>query len=128
MSDPEVKASYQSTVNKMESDLHGLLGDAGYEQLKQFGATAGIREVVRSLASDLYHGSTPLTAQQGEQLVQVVANHSSQNSSGSNPASADWEAIFAEAGTFLTPAQLAALRAERDQMILREQLDRIGKS
>jgi hypothetical protein len=128
MADPEVKATYQTSVNKMENDLHTLLGDAGYEQLKQFGATAGIREVVRSLASDLYHGSAPLTAQQGEQLVQLVANHSGQNSSGYNPASADWETIFAQAAQFLTDTQIAALRAERAQMLLRDQLDHIGKS
>jgi RNA polymerase sigma factor (sigma-70 family) len=124
MSDPEVKASYQAAVDKMENELHTLLGDSGYEQLKQYGATTSIREVVRSLAGNLYHTATPLTSPQAEQLVQLVATHSRQN----DPATTDWAKVYADAAQFLAPAQIATLHAEQEQVMLRARLDQIGKS
>lgn len=124
MSDPEVKASYQAAVEKMENELHALLGDASYEQLKQYGATTSIREIVHALAGDLYYTAAPLTSPQAEQLVQLVSVHSRQN----DPTTTDWPKVYADAARFLAPAQVAALRAEQEQMALRDHLDRIGRT
>jgi len=55
-----------------------LLGADGYEQLRQYKRSGAVRFlIVDRLGGELAATETPLTAQQGEQLTQVLANANS---------------------------------------------------
>jgi RNA polymerase sigma factor (sigma-70 family) len=56
----------------MEASLRSALGDDLYGKYKQYGNTIPERNVTDQLASQLYYTDAPLTAQQAEQLAQVL--------------------------------------------------------
>lgn len=116
--DPSVRGLLRDATTKAENSLRTLLGDTAYQQLRDYGATQSVREIVRTLAGDLYY-SAPLTSVQGEQLVAIIARESPHEESGANPAAANWTRILEAAAGVLTPTQLKAFRAQLAQVQLR---------
>jgi hypothetical protein len=95
-----------------ESDL---LGGPGYQQLQEDLRTAEPRGWVNSLAGNLF-ASDPLSAQQEDSLVQILAQQSAGYQAGSGAELGqipDWEPVFSRAAGILTPAQLEAMRSLR---------------
>ncbi len=80
----------------MEASLRSALGDELYGKYKQYGNTIPERNVTDQLASQLYYTDTPLTAQQAEQLAQVLA----QSRFTPQPMPSPGNTL---AGTFITP-------------------------
>ena len=109
----------------MENGLKELLGEAGYENFKQFEKARGNRELIASLAGALYVSEAPLTAAQGESLAEVLASTTrtertpmADDGKGQlNRISTvtDWAGVQKKAQAFLSPPQLAALKALTDQ-------------
>jgi hypothetical protein len=126
--DPIIKDLIRETTEKTENDLHRLLGDAGYRELRRFGETMNVREVVNTLASHSYFTETPLTSNQADRLVEIIAARSNKNTTGYDLGSTNWEKVFEDAQGVLGSAQIVSLRAERDQLRLKEQLTAIQKA
>ncbi len=126
-SSPSIKTLIQESTNKSEAALQSFLGPADYARLQEYGSTMAARDVVKAVASDVYFSESPLTSTQAEQLVRIIAKESPAGSGGSNPDGANWERIVEQAGGILSPVQLAALKAESDQIHLRRQLDLLAK-
>lgn len=114
------------TQADLAEQLKGLLGDAGLARFGQYSLEIPARATIKLLNSQL--GDTPLTAGQSAQLLQVIKaepNNLTQGITGApDPAflgsQADIDAflqqvtasnqrILQQAGSFLTPDQLAAL-------------------
>lgn len=80
LSDEDIRANLPAMLQKSRADLdsgiHELLGDAGYQQYQQYQNTLPQRSLVDQLASRLNSTATPLTSQQTEQLVQILAANS----------------------------------------------------
>jgi RNA polymerase sigma factor (sigma-70 family) len=127
MSDPAIRAAFKDATDKAEESLKTLLGPDRYAQLREFGVTSEIREVVRNVAGDLASTAAPLDAQKTEQLIQIIAANSSQGSAGYKVDTTQWPAVLDAAATFLSPEQLTLLRAEAEQLALRRRLDQLAK-
>jgi hypothetical protein len=101
-----------------ESRLHAaqleLLGETGFRQLQEFDRTQSIREwVVWGLAGDLTFTKTPLSAHQGEQLTQILANACPSYRSGgpTDEDEVDWPTALEQAKGILSEPQWAALKS-----------------
>jgi hypothetical protein len=128
--DPE---DFQKLVTdaQAESDasIKATLGDAGYAQYQQYQQTLPQRSVVNQLAQSLSYTSTPLTTDQTEQMVSILAANTPASASGSgNATRATVAAAFgvgfggaqgntpitnnaiAQAQGVLAPAQVTALQ------------------
>ncbi len=104
------------TPDQVTQEMRQLLGDANYRLLSQYSQTQFVRVLANGLAASLYDSSTPLTAQQGEQLTQILAESDPQYKSGNDarvfPSMVNWDAVQAKAAGILSPPQLEALKNE----------------
>lgn len=112
------------TTAKITEWLQSNLGPAGLAKLQDYNRLKPVAEVVRSLAAESYDTASPLTAAQGDQLAQVLANGSVAYQRGGtvNLAEIDWNAAAAQAATFLAPEQMKSFTSIRDQRLLTQQM------
>lgn len=107
--------------------LRALLGSSGYAQYLATASatTATARLTVEGLASSLYYTAEPLSAEQGQRLTQLIADHMPKPSGKamvqSLPAP-DWPSIYAQAREFLKEPQVDTLRTRVVQTELDMQL------
>lgn len=75
-SDP---AGFQNLIAQaqasVDDSIKSLIGDSGYSQLQNYDATMPQRNVVDTLQQRLSYSDSPLTAQQADQLVQILASN-----------------------------------------------------
>lgn len=122
----------------MENGLKELLGEAGFENYKQFDKARGSRELITSLAGGLYSSAAPLTPAQGESLAAALANNTRTErvpmiDDGKNPLYrisevTDWAGVQMQAQGFLSAPQLAALKALSDQKQLDQEMEKITRA
>src|SRR5262249_5520646 len=72
-------------IQRREAALRATLGDAGFAAFEQYSSTIPQRNVAEQLAGQLYNTNEPLTSQQAEQLVQVLAQNQFNPRAGSAP-------------------------------------------
>lgn len=101
---------------KADTDLkdaqRALLGEEGFRQLTEYNRTSWLRELVNGIVGGaVVVAREPLTAQQAEQLLQVMANASPsyQRGGSAGTSDVDWDIVDAQARAFLSPAQYALL-------------------
>ena len=63
------------TIQRRDDTLRTTLGDAGFTTFQQYAATIPQRNVAEQLAAQLYNTGEPLTAQQADQLVEVLTQN-----------------------------------------------------
>src|SRR6185295_12672269 len=92
--------------------LQTLLGDDGLQKLAEYRRVETARELTTKVAGELWSTDTPLTPQQSDELIRILAkNRSTQAAlSGSGIAGYDWNAILGETGGTLAEPQLAVLK------------------
>jgi hypothetical protein len=113
---PAVSKLLSQETEQFHSQEAELLGEAGYQQLQDDDRTSEPRSWVNSLAGNLYF-SEPLSAQQEDSLVQILANLSPGYQSGSSANTKqiqDWDAAFTQAQGVLTPAQINAMKTMQE--------------
>jgi hypothetical protein len=103
---------------EMESQLHSLLGDAGYRQYQDYNASASPRMLSMQLGGTLYLTPTPLTSDQAAQLTAILG------SSGTSAGNPDWDVAISRAGGVLSDPQVAALSGLRQQVQYQQALNR----
>lgn len=92
-----------------EAELRILLGEDGFRQYKEWGDGGGAAfQTVIELGGTLYRTPSPLTAAQAETLQRILVE-GRVAVDGSSRRHYDWDAILAQAKSFLSEAQIAAL-------------------
>ena len=102
--DPEERARLESLIREKkqasQANLRVLLGDERFQQFAKYSSTVPERNVADQLVSQLYDTAEPLTAQQANQLAQVLAQNRFTPQSSPSPTST-------LNGTFITPQAIS---------------------
>ncbi len=117
-----LQAVFEATANQSygewQETIRGAFGETALQTFQHYADTAAGREVTRELSGALFYTDTPLTVEQADRLVEIIAANS-RNAQGKVDLTAmNDEAIFAQAGAVLSEPQLAALR--RAQVAVRQ--------
>jgi len=125
--DPALLAAEQQVRDGYNDALRGLVGEPARARVEDYERTLPARALASQVAADVYYSSTPLTSEQADRMVAVIAAQSSAYRDGGpvDPATLNWEGVFVQAQGVLTPPQLAALQSVRAQREL-DQLDTQG--
>jgi hypothetical protein len=110
--DPALLQLRSQDAEQFQAQEAALLGEEGYRQFQEDSRTSQPRDWVNGLAGNLY-ATEPLSAQQEDSLVQILANTNPQYQSGGNANTGqirDWDAVFTQAQGVLSPAQLEAMK------------------
>lgn len=106
------------------NELRELLGEEGFQAYVDFfSREQPARELVAQTAGALVFNDTPLTSNQADQLISIIAQNSKAEVK-SFPLTVDWSAVVNEAAHVLSPAQLTVFRAMRAQDEFQQALDR----
>lgn len=100
------------TRDEVEAGVRELLGENGFKDYQDAWRVAGAGQFTTALAAALYYTSTPLTAQQAEQLVRLIVD--SPRAAGVGTTS-DWEQLTQRARAFLSEPQIAVVHRLRAQ-------------
>ena len=115
-SSPEIQALDDELDRQNKAAIAALLGPQGYAQFRNYYHNRAILPIVSDLAGDLYATENPLTAQQAQQLIGILAGNS-EKKDGSTviKGTLNWDQAIAGAQAFLPQPQAAALAALRSQ-------------
>jgi RNA polymerase sigma factor (sigma-70 family) len=120
-----LEAAPAMSWSEKEQRIRQLLGERGFQRFDEFQRSPQDSRIVQ-LASSLYFTDTPLTAEQGAQLQNVLAER---NRTGRDQPPAEyWAAVRGQTAVFLSEPQLAALRglqADDEFNFAREQNQRL---
>jgi hypothetical protein len=111
-----------------EAEILGLLGPDRMKQFAELSANAPTFDLAAKLASALYR-TEPLSAEQAAKVMQIFAK-AGQAARAANPrgqAVPDWNAIATEAGGVLSPRQVEALTAVRQNLEYQQAVQRIAE-
>ncbi len=110
-----VEAMRSKLVKPMWDEIRQLLGPEGYRAYGSFETASAYRPAyIDPMLPEFYSANVPLSAQQVDQLLQLVTAH--HRSVRVNPTDistqgiVDWDGVVAQAGEVLTPAQLVVLQ------------------
>lgn len=115
---------------EIDQNIQSVLGASGYADYKQYEQTAPQRNLVGQLETRLSYTPTPLSPQQADQLLQVLAD----TTKTSNPARAAargqpgggrvtlTDASISQASAVLTPDQTAALQQMQQEQQARQKM------
>ena len=120
----DLEASAQAEI---DTKIKTVLGDDAYAQFQNFQQTQGQRNVVNQLRDSLSYTATPLTKEQGDQLIPILAQ-----TGPPRPANPDrtatnatvTDATVIQAQTVLTPPQVEALKEIQQQQAAGEKLQK----
>ena len=65
----------REAMQRREAGLRAVLGDGGFAAFKQYTGTIPHRNVAEQMAGQLYNTDEPLTAQQADRLVEILAEN-----------------------------------------------------
>jgi RNA polymerase sigma factor (sigma-70 family) len=129
IADPGINKLAGESVKMLDAELRSLLGDEGYKEYAQYSRSESARELVGTFAGYLYPTGSPLAAEQGERLVQLVADNTRRVPAGPNSKvirqEVDWSAVAVQAASFLTPAQAGAFQALTERKKVDEEMSRL---
>ncbi len=115
--DPALRRFRREETAVTQSALESLLGPQGYQNLRDYNRVLTMRSTAEDVASFTAGSGSPMTGPQTEQLTRVLAEASASYRNGGRPnwTTTDWDDVLGKASAFLTPPQLAALRAKAQQ-------------
>ena len=128
--DPVLAKLIAPAQQDAEEKLKTVLGEAGEIEFKAYKKTFNARPSVDALAAALYYTEAPLTAQQADQLVQLVAANTGKGSvtatGDTNYAPIDWDKVTMQARTILSSTQLEGLQVVADNQRLAAKLSMLA--
>jgi len=110
--DPDIAALSVQADADLATKVRAAFGDSVYQTLQHYDQTAPMRELTGHVAAVLATTS-PLTSDQANQLVEILNSNRIPDAQGhltSDPHAINLDAVLTQAQTFLSPAQLTALR------------------
>jgi hypothetical protein len=109
-----LQAVFETTANQSYAEwqetIRGAYGDGILQTFRHYADTAASRDVTRELSGALFYTETPLTVEQADRLVEIIAANSRNAHGKVDLTVMNDEAILAQAGAVLSEPQLAALR------------------
>jgi len=134
----ELRALVQDAQAEVDANIRSTIGEAAFAQYQNFEQTQAQRNVVSQLEQRLSYSGTPLTPQQSEELVQVLAaNHAEQGNVpraggvrtpagrigfGGSGGATITDAAIAQATAVLAPTQVQALQSLQQEQQAQAQL------
>lgn len=116
LTDPAVVQMRKAQEADLATQEQTTLGAEGFAQLQQFTAANVVRSVVGVATSTAVASESGMTAEQEEQVTQLVVQTSSayrQNPAQMvDPSTVDWSVVATQGQSFLTPAQIEAIQAQ----------------
>jgi hypothetical protein len=119
---------------EIDSQIQSTLGDAAFAQYQAYEQTLPQRNTVNQVAQSLSFTNSPLSDSQAQQLIQVMADNSNQNTfnptsfrallTGTTPSSPITDAEITQASSFLSPDQIAALQQEQQAQRAQAEIQR----
>jgi RNA polymerase sigma factor (sigma-70 family) len=125
--DPALQAAEQQVRDRYNDALRGLVGEPARARVEDYERTLPALALANQVAAGVYYSATPLTKEQADRMVAIIAAQSSAYRDGGpvDPAALNWEGVLVQAQGVLTPPQLAALQSVRAQREI-DQLDTQG--
>jgi RNA polymerase sigma factor (sigma-70 family) len=108
----DLKPTSISDPDASEAIEQSLDGKLTSGDLTAFTKITPLNGFVQGLAGALAETSSALTAEQGQLLLNSVAQHVATGGPYAAISQVDWPAVIAEAQTFLSPSQMETLQAE----------------
>jgi RNA polymerase sigma factor (sigma-70 family) len=100
--DPLVRQMCEANANSMLSEIKDLVSP---DEMAAYNRTSTGRMVSAHLANALQTSATPVSSEQSDALAQLVAAHLSDSGV------VDWDSVNTNAGTVLSPPQMAMFRS-----------------
>jgi len=113
VNDPKLTAIRNDLKANLDKQLYNLIGESA-KQVEPYGQSMFAQAKVYTLAGYLYCTDAPLKLEQGEQLKQIlVANAEPSKTIGlvGTESQTNFDAVLAQAGKVLSPAQVEIFRA-----------------
>jgi hypothetical protein len=109
--DPSIQNLLMEEHSEFQSAESAVVGVAEMQEVENYERTSMPRALVSQIASSVYD-TEPLTAYQGDQLVQLLAANSANFRQGNefDPDDTDWGQVVGQAQSILSPRQLAMLK------------------
>jgi hypothetical protein len=131
INDPILTKLRDPVGGAVEGKLKALLGEPDYQSYQEYtqAPNGTARSAVGNLASNLYYTSAPLTADQGRQLMQLIAANTAKPTGGATMQlvpEPNWSAIYSSAEQILSKDQLVALQATNERYRLAKQLTELS--
>ena len=122
----EERSYLESSVKSLEATVRDTLGESAVASVRDFVATADLRDIADKLAVHTFYTDTPLTSAQSDQLVQIFRECRPDTGPAVriDPDSVDWPAALQRAESFLSPTQMTALRALIDFRLFDQEFKR----
>lgn len=105
----------EQTEREFEAGLQREFGEAGARAYARFNETLAVRPLMNTLAAALLYTDTPLTGQQAEQLINIVAANARDAQGRVALETLNTAALDAQVQGVLAPGQLAAWREAATQ-------------
>lgn len=134
----DLRALVQNAQAEVDANIRSTIGEAAFSQYQNFEQTQAQRSVVSQLEQRLSYSGTPLTPQQSEQLVQLLAANPSEQGNvpraagvrtpagrmgfGGSGGAAITDTAVAQAATVLAPTQVQALQTLQQEQQAQAQL------
>lgn len=132
---PDVARLTMEPYAQARKNLEALLGGTDLAKLDKYEAGNATRELVASLAGNVYFSDTPLTANQGSALTALIATNTATRKTAMKDEGANtiytvrketnWDSVTAQAAGLLSPSQLIALKQLAEQKRLNTELQKI---
>jgi RNA polymerase sigma factor (sigma-70 family) len=106
VSDPSMAPLYRQADADFDGKVATSLGSDGQRTFQHFADTMWIRSATDTLARALFYSEAPLTANQADQLVNVVWDNMRSPTGGHNTDSANFDAMAIQAQPILSAPQL----------------------
>lgn len=116
-----------------QAALRATFGEEIAQKIQHYESALPVRPMANQLASSLFYSDAPLTPDQAERLVDIMANHSRTGPGKVDAGAMNAVAVLEEAQAVLSPTQMAAFRhlvRQRVQKQLEEErlIDRANES
>ena len=112
--DPAYLALQRQVNDQLDADTRSLIGEAAFQQLQELKRTAPVNYVVGEFGAAVAATATPLSAEQGMQLTQILASASTAYQAGKMATldTVDWDAALGQAQGVLSEPQMMALQTK----------------
>jgi cytoskeletal protein RodZ len=110
--DPAIAKEREQQKADLEAAEKDLLGPDAYQAFDATTRADAVRGTVEQVAYMTQFSAAPLSGDQSNQLVQLLAQSSSDYRAGKDASTktVDWDAVLAQAPSFLAPSQVATLQ------------------
>jgi hypothetical protein len=126
---PEIQALDDQLDKANKDAIRALVGKTDYAAVHEYMHDEDVLPLVDDLASETYATSTPLSADQGMKLIQILAGNSEKTDSGrAIENTVNWSQAMAQAQRVLSPEQFSTLTTIQQQNLSAQQIRKLEQT